>query len=59
LSTVPPSLLRNMVALLESTLQGDEQSAAMRYLVKGGDPEKDVITIPGFAVFFGRRGDDG
>jgi hypothetical protein len=48
-----------MVALLESTLQGDEQSAAMRYLVKGGDPEKDVITIPGFAVFFGRRGDDG
>jgi hypothetical protein len=28
------------------------QSATIRYLVKGDDPERDVIEIPGFAVFF-------
>ncbi|KAF4959254.1 hypothetical protein FSARC_10770 [Fusarium sarcochroum] len=35
------------------------QAATIRYLVKGDDPEKDVIQIPGFATFFVRKGDDG
>ncbi|RSL74763.1 hypothetical protein CEP53_000078 [Fusarium sp. AF-6] len=35
------------------------QAAAIRYLVKGDDPEKDVIEIPGFATFFVRKGEDG
>jgi hypothetical protein len=35
------------------------QSASIRYLIKGDDPAKDIITIPGFAVFFIRTTDDG
>jgi len=35
------------------------QAARIRYLVKGDDPAKDIITIPGFAVFFVRAGKDG
>lgn len=33
------------------------QAATIRYLVKGDDPERDVIQIPGFAVFFLRQTD--
>ncbi|UPK92227.1 hypothetical protein LCI18_003162 [Fusarium solani-melongenae] len=35
------------------------QAATIRYLIKGDDPEKDVIEIPGFATFFVRKGGDG
>ena len=35
------------------------QAATIRYVVKGDDAEKDAITIPGFAVFSTRVGDDG
>ncbi|RSL99587.1 hypothetical protein CEP52_009653 [Fusarium oligoseptatum] len=35
------------------------QAATIRYLIKGDDPEKDVIEIPGFATFFVRKGEDG
>ncbi|RMJ19474.1 hypothetical protein CDV36_000863 [Fusarium kuroshium] len=35
------------------------QAATIRYLVKGDNPEKDVIEIPGFATFFVRKGEDG
>ncbi|KAK5046683.1 hypothetical protein LTR84_007444 [Exophiala bonariae] len=31
------------------------QAAKIRYVVKGDDPERDVIEIPGFAVFFLRE----
>lgn len=31
------------------------QAAQIRYVVKGDDPERDVIEIPGFAVFFLRE----
>lgn len=34
------------------------QSATIRYVVKGDDAEKDEIVIPGFAVFFVRKGED-
>lgn len=33
------------------------QAATIRYLVKGDNPERDVIEIPGFAVFFLRHKD--
>lgn len=35
------------------------QAATIRYVVKGDDPERDVIQIPGFAVFFLRHQKDG
>ncbi|KAH7268355.1 hypothetical protein B0J15DRAFT_545223 [Fusarium solani] len=35
------------------------QAATIRYLVKGDDPEKDVIEIPGFATFFVKKEEDG
>ncbi|KEF58658.1 uncharacterized protein A1O9_06584, partial [Exophiala aquamarina CBS 119918] len=35
------------------------QAATIRYLVKGDDPNRDVIEIPGFAVFFLRQQKDG
>lgn len=33
-------------------------SASIRYLVKGDDLDEDIITIPGFAVFYTRVIDD-
>ncbi|KAJ4256067.1 hypothetical protein NW762_009141 [Fusarium torreyae] len=35
------------------------QAATIRYLVKGDDPGKDVIQIPGFATFFVKKEDNG
>lgn len=35
------------------------QAARIRYVVKGDDPDHDVIDIPGFAVFFLRKTDGG
>lgn len=35
------------------------QAATIRYVVKGDDPAKDVIRIPGFATFSVTLGDDG
>ncbi|KAK7217482.1 hypothetical protein V2G26_005485 [Clonostachys chloroleuca] len=39
---------------------GDQiyQAAKIRYLVKGDNPEEDVIEIPGFAVFNVKHGED-
>ncbi|CAH0054778.1 unnamed protein product [Clonostachys solani] len=35
------------------------QSAKIRYLVKGDNPDRDVIEIPGFAVFNVEHDEDG
>ena len=35
------------------------QAATIHYVIKGDDPVADKITIPGFAVFSTRVGDDG
>ncbi|KIL87135.1 hypothetical protein FAVG1_09689 [Fusarium avenaceum] len=35
------------------------QAATVRYLVKGDDPEKDIIQIPGFSSLSVKKGNDG
>ena len=35
------------------------QATTIRYLIKGDDPAKDVITIPGFAVFTRKQDQQG
>ncbi|KAF5011611.1 hypothetical protein FDECE_2274 [Fusarium decemcellulare] len=35
------------------------QAAAIRYLVKGDDPEKDEIQIPGFATYYVKEAEGG